>query len=250
MKTEGVRRLLLVCATSAESRPLREMLSRVWPSRTERGGITWDAGEMVLRLARTGVAPPDMAERLSRARAWLRNGGRGAGQEREGNSAVIVFGIAGAVGEPSAGHVLLPRSWAGERDEAVLECSPALLEVARAQAASVAPAVVRIGGLGVTVKAPVLTRSERRELASQYPGAVACDMETHTVFRLLSDAGSRLSIRVITDDGASEEPFGAREAGAALPPPEWRVSDRCSLLAAFVYRVVTSLSRNGGWEGA
>jgi hypothetical protein len=240
-------KLLLVCATPTEAKPLRRLLSRHPQVQCGGGTTAWNVDGMMTRLCRTGISTARVSQILREPRSWLRSGSNSGDAPGRGGPAALVFGIAGSL-DPAvaAGDLLVPETWAGEGKQHSRACSDALFRVAQERAALIEGRCFRFGGVGVTVNAPVGSRSSRHSVASRYPGAIVCDMETHAVLDWL-DGSECLSVRVISDDFASggwAADYGIDSGRVPVAPPV-SVTSYCSALAEFVYGLVTSLAAGG-----
>lgn len=262
--------ILLTCATSAEAKPLRHLLSREFPVQQKNGIWTWDAGGNQIQLIRTGISveragrvltdlaiPPSATEptvghqkaegRKQNAEASsTRNLELGARNSKVIPQAVVVFGMAGQLDpEAPVGAILIPHIWRSELSERSLQCSALLLDAA-SQIGAAAPSTEKLQAfrVGVTLRQAAWSMAERRSVRQRYPDATVCDMETFVVMEKFPHADC-VSIRIVSDDGSEEAVSAYRSTGKTPQHPMCAVvpglNKHCARLAKFVYEFLEVL---------
>ncbi len=252
--------ILLTCATAVEGKPLRQLLSSDSSAQQRNGVWVWEKRRNRIGMVRTGIST-ERAKRTLQNIRWSSSPAKPAPQreapagvlagevaKRETINpklkpeAVVVFGIAGQLdaGFP-VGTIAIPNLWRNELRAPPLPCSERLLQTAShtpAHAFSGSGMEVHVGGAGVTLQQPALSRAERDSVRQRYPDAVICDMETFVVMEQFPGAEC-LSVRIISDDGT--EPLLQRKPMKHPMCALHDVSDHCARLAEFVYRFLQEL---------
>lgn len=253
--------VLLTCATDAEGKPLRKLLSAAFPVRQDGGISFWEAGRNQIQMLRTGISMETTAQTLRRYAGWAEtslNSGRSlaplgvaSGQSAARSTlpdAVIVFGIAGQLySKADIATIAIPRIWRCELRERTLECSSTLFHAACRMSAESRPTEkILWGGTGISLFHPAVGTEQRAMVRRRFPDVTICDMETFAIMDRFTQTAC-LAIRIVSDDGSEVQ--SANEADAFANPhmrPETSkrhvglplLAEHCANLAQFVYQLL------------